>query len=605
MVASIFRQLRRRLPTGMGATGLVMLLAACTANSPDKVVTPEPPMPAKPSASMTEVVDSPAKAVTAKSQMVSAANPLAARAGLEILRAGGSAMDAAIATQLVLGLVEPQSSGIGGGAFILHYAGKDGVIKAYDGRETAPAAAAADMFLKPDGEPMSFRNAVPGGLAVGVPGLIRVLELAHKAHGRLPWASLFRPAIALAEEGFAISPRLHTQLKRALTRRLGEFPAAAAYFLGTDGKAKPVGTILKNPAYARTLREIAARGSIAFYEGPIAESIVAAVRGTHRNPGRMTLADLKSYQAKVREPVCSLYRIWVVCGMPPPTSGGVTVLQILGLLQNFDLSAMKPNSVDAIHVIAEASRLAFADRNRYLADPDFVSIPVTRLVDPGYLSRRAKTISMKQSMGTAKPGDIPIQGAGRFAPDLSEGGASTSHFSVVDKDGNAISMTTTIESAFGSRVMASGFLLNNQLTDFSFREHRNGRLVANRVEPGKRPRSSMSPTLVLDAGGKLVLAVGSPGGSRIIGYVTKTIIGVLDWKLDIQEAISLPNFTNRNGGTDLEANSGLTRLWSTLQARGHGVGAAPMNSGLHGIRVYKDRLEGGADPRREGIAVGD
>ncbi|MDA0239147.1 MAG: gamma-glutamyltransferase [Proteobacteria bacterium] len=602
MVARLRGQFRRWVPTSVKMVGLGMVLGACAANPAETV---EAPQAAKSSKPMTEVVGSPAKAVTAKSQMVSAANPLAAQAGLDILRAGGSAMDAAIATQLVLGLVEPQSSGLGGGAFILHYAGKDGAIKAYDGRETAPAAATADMFLKADGEPMSFRDAVPGGLSVGVPGVVRVLERAHKAHGRLPWAQLFRPAIVLAEEGFALSPRLYTQLRRALTRRLGEFPATAAYFLDAEGGAKPVGTILKNPAYAETLRQIAARGSIAFYEGPIAESIVAAVRGTHRNPGRMTLADIKSYQAKVREPVCSLYRIWVVCGMSPPTSGGVTVLQILGLLQNFDLSAMKPGSVDAVHVISEASRLAFADRNRYLADPDFVSIPVKRLIDPGYLSRRARAISMTQSMGTAKSGNIPIQGAGRFAPDLSDGGTSTSHLSVVDKDGNAITMTTTIENVFGSLVMASGFMLNNQLTDFSFRERRNERLVANRVEPGKRPRSSMSPTFVLDAGGKLVLAIGSPGGSRIIGYVTKAIIGVLDWKLDVQEAISLPNFTNRNGGTDLEANTGLTRLWSALESRGHGVGVVQMTSGLHGIRVYKDRLEGGADPRREGIAVGD
>lgn len=581
----------------------IMLLAAC-AGETSTATAPSPASQTKPAA-VPEAASGPIEAVTANKQMVSAANPLAARAGLDILRAGGSAMDAAITTQLVLGLVEPQSSGIGGGAFILHYGGKNGVIDAYDGRETAPAAATADMFMQADGRPMRFRDAVPGGLAVGVPGLVRALEMAHKAHGRLPWAQLFQPAIALAEDGFAISPRLHTQLKRGLTRRLGEFPAASAYFLAPDGKAKSVGTILKNPAYAETLRQIAARGSIAFYEGPIAESIVAAVRGTHRNPGRMTLADIKSYQAKRREPVCSLYRVWVVCGMPPPTSGGVTVLQTLGLLQNFDLAAMKPSSLEAVHVIAEASRLAFADRNRYLADPDFVSIPVTRLIDPGYLSRRAKSISLTKSMGIAKPGEIKIQGAQRLAGDNTEGGASTSHLSVVDKDGNAITMTTTIENAFGSRVMASGFLLNNQLTDFSFRETRNGRLVANRVEPGKRPRSSMSPTFVLDGGGKLVLAVGSPGGSRIIAYVTKAIIGVLDWKLDVQEAISLPNFTNRNGATDLEANTGLTRLWTSLEARGHSVGAAPMVSGLHGIHVFKDRLEGGADPRREGIAVGD
>ena len=547
----------------------------------------------------------PPKAVRAKFQMVSAANPLAAQAGLDILRAGGNAMDAAIVIQMVLGLVEPQSSGIGGGAFILHYAGETGVIRAYDGRETAPAAATADMFLESNGHPMRFRDAVPGGLSVGVPGVVRVLELAHKEHGRLPWAQLFRPAITLAENGFAVSPRLHLQLKRALAGRLAEFRAAAAYFLGPNGEAKPVGTILRNSAYAETLRQIAANGADAFYEGPIAENIVAAVRDTHRNPGRLTLVDLKSYQAKGREPVCLPYWVWVVCGMPPPTSGGVAVLQMLGLLQSFNLSAMKPGSGEAVHVIAEASRLAFADRNRYLADPDFISVPVARLLNPEYLTRRAKAITLEKSMGWASPGELHIRGASLLATDPSEGGASTSHFSVVDKDGNAISMTTTIENAFGSLVMVNGFFLNNQLTDFSFRERRDGRLIANRVEPGKRPRSSMSPTLVLDGNGKLVLAVGSPGGSRIIGYVAKTVISVLDWKLDIQEAINLPNFTNRNGGTDLEADTELTRLRPTLEARGHTMGIARMTSGLHGIQVFEDRLEGGADPRREGIAVGD
>ena len=547
----------------------------------------------------------PPKAVRATSQMVTAANPLAAQAGLDILRAGGNAMDAAIVIQMVLGLVEPQSSGIGGGAFILHYSGKTGAIRAYDGRETAPAAATADMFLETDGRPMNFRDAVSGGLSVGVPGVVRVLELAHAEQGQLPWTRLFRPAITLAENGFAISARLNRQLKRALAYRLAEFPTAAGYFLDPDGKAKPVGAILKNPAYAETLRQIATNGAGAFYEGPIAENIVAATRNTHRNPGRLTLADLKSYQARRREPVCSPYRIWVVCGMPPPTSGGVAVLQILGLLQKFDLSAMKPDSADAVHVIAEASRVAFADRARYLADPDFLPVPVTGLLDPDYLDRRAQAITLDKSMGWASPGEFSIQDASRRAADLSEGGTSTSHFSVVDKDGNAVSMTTTIENAFGSRVMTNGFLLNNQLTDFSFRERRDGQLIVNRIEPGKRPRSSMSPTFVLNGNGKLVLAVGSPGGSRIIGYVTKTLIGVLDWKLDIQEAIDLPNFTNRNGGTDLEADTGLTRLWSTLEARGHNMGIVRMTSGLHGIQVFENRLEGGADTRREGIAVGD
>lgn len=539
--------------------------------------------------------------VVAKRHMVATANPLAATAGREILRAGGSAVDAAIAIQLVLGLVEPQSSGIGGGAFLLHLTGTSRKIDAYDGRETAPAATTPDMFLRPDGKPMSRRDAVPGGLAVGVPGLLHMLEIAHKRHGRLAWAQLFQPAIRIAEEGFQISPRLHRQALRS--RNLKDFPVARDYFFAANGELKLVGTVLRNPAYAETLRRIAAGGAKAFYEGEIARDIVAAVKGAVRNPGRMSLADLKSYRAKIRTPICSLYRSWVVCGMPPPTSGGIAVLQILGLLERFDLAILKPNSADALHLIAEASRLAFADRNSYVADPDFIYVPVRRLVDPGYLANRAKAISRSQSMGRALPG--AVRKSANFSPDNSEEGVSTSHLSVIDRNGNAVAMTTTIEQAFGSRLMVRGFLLNNQLTDFSFQPERNGAPVANRAAPGKRPRSSMSPTFILDGSGNLLLTLGSPGGSSIIGYVLRTLIAVLDWKLDIQRAIDLPHAVNRNGPTDLEKGTVLETLRIELEKRGHRVRIRPSSSGLHGIHVTTRGLEGGVDPRREGMALGD
>ncbi len=530
--------------------------------------------------------------------MVAAANPLAAEAGRDILRAGGSAIDAAIATSLVLNLVEPQSSGIGGGAFLLHYDGKSGDVTAYDGRETAPAAVGPDLFLRPDGEPMGFWEAVVGGRSVGVPGLVRMFERAHKAHGRLPWATLFEPAIRLAEEGFAVSPRLNALI--AADTYLKSDPAAAAYFYEPGGAPLAVGTRLRNPAFAETLRRIARDGADAFYSGPVAEAIVAAVQGA-ANPGSLGLADLAGYEAKQRDPVCAPYRAWRVCGMPPPTSGGVAVLQILGILQGFDLPALTPESAAAWHLIAEASRLAFADRNRFLADADFVPVPVGDLLDPAYLARRGALISPNASLGEAEPG-LPAQNG---AMPVQHDPPSTTHLAVVDADGNGVSMTASIENAFGARLMAAGFMLNNELTDFSFRPEVDGRPVANRVQAGKRPRSSMSPTLVLDGNGKLALAVGSPGGSRIIGYVVKSVVAVLDWGLDIQAAINLPNVVNRNGATDVEDGASSDALAAGLAALGHEVKRRPLNSGLHGIAVTENGLAGGADPRREGVALGD
>jgi gamma-glutamyltranspeptidase/glutathione hydrolase len=545
-----------------------------------------------------------AAAARAERHMVAAANPLAARAGLDILRAGGSAVDAAIATQLVLNLVEPQSSGLGGGAFLLHFEGASGEVTSYDGRETAPAAATPELFLEPDGTPMKFWDAVVGGRSVGAPGLARMLELAHRDHGRLPWAKLFEPAIELAERGFEISPRLHGLI--AKDKHLKRFPAAVAYFHDATGAPWPVGHLLRNPAFARSLRRLAAAGADALYQGPLAAEIVAAVAGAPGNPGLLALDDLASYRAKRRAPLCRPYRAWRACGMGPPTSGGVALLQMLGLLERFDLGALEPNAPQALHLIAEAGRLAFADRGAFLGDGDFVRIPLAALLARGYLRGRSQLISTTTSLGAggakARPG-LPAQNG---AMPAQADPPSTSHLVVVDGQGNAVSMTSSIESAFGSRLMAGGFLLNNELTDFSFRPRtEDGRAVANRVQAGKRPRSSMSPMIVLDGEGRLALAIGSPGGSRIIGYVLRAMLGVLDWNLDPQTAVSLPHAVNRNGKTDLEESTPVAAHKAALEALGHQVNLRAMTSGLHAIRVTEQGLEGGADPRREGVALGD
>jgi len=540
--------------------------------------------------------------VAARAFMVAAANPHAVAAGVDILEAGGSAVDAAIAVQLVLGLVEPQSSGIGGGAFMLYFDAGDRNVVSFDGRETAPAAAAPGLFLDPSGTTMKFWDAVVGGRSVGTPGVLRMLELAHRQHGRLPWPGLFDAAVRLAETGFAVSPRLNELI--ADDAHLKRYPAARAYFHTAAGTPLPVGHILKNPAYAATLRAIAAGGADAFYKGAIARDIVAAVRGADGNPGLLDETDLAGYRAKIRPPVCIAYRDNSVCGMGPPSSGGLTVAMILGILQQFPLAGLQPGSVQAEHLFIEAARLAYADRGLYMADSDFVSVPVAGLLDPGYLARRGGLIAAAKSMGTAAAGAPPERKTERRAPDGALELPSTSHFSIVDAQGNAVSMTTSIESAFGSRLMVRGFLLNNQLTDFSFAPERDGKPVANRVEAGKRPRSSMAPTIVLNPDRTLRLVTGSPGGSRIINYTARSVMAVLDWNMDPQSAAARPHVVSRNGTVDLEEGTAAEALKAALEARGHETNVRALTSGLHSILVSGGKLYGGADPRREGIAAG-
>jgi len=533
--------------------------------------------------------------------MVVAANPLAARAGYDVLKRGGSAVDAAIATQFVLNLVEPQSSGIGGGGFLLHYAAKGARLDAYDGRETAPAAAKPERFLGADGKPVDWPEAIVSGKAAGVPGLLRMLELAHREHGRLPWAELFAPAIALAKKGFPISPRLHALV--AGDRFLARDENARSYFYLPDGTARPAGSILRNPEFARVLGRVAEGGAAAFYRGAIARDIAAAV-GSHRRAGDLSEDDLGAYRAKRREPLCGSYRVWRVCGVPPPSSGGFAVLQILKLLERFELRAFPADSLEWVHLFSEAGRLAYADRDRYIADPEFVAAPLAALLDPRYLDARSKLIDERHSMGRARAGD-PAGVASRFGHGQALELPSTTHVSVVDAQGNAVAMTTSIESAFGNRQMVRGFLLNNQLTDFAWAPEKDRRPVANRVEGGKRPRSSMAPTLVFDEKGRLVMVIGSPGGHSIINYVAQTIVDVLDRGVDIQTAVSRPHAGSRNGPTDLERGTPLEQLAPELRRMGHVVRIRGETSGLHGIVRTEDGWAGGADPRREGVAMGE
>ncbi|MFC6444632.1 gamma-glutamyltransferase [Shinella zoogloeoides] len=545
-----------------------------------------------------------AKVVTAREHMVAAAHPLAAQAGEKILAEGGSAIDAMVAIQTVLGLVEPQSSGLGGGAFLVYYDAAAKRIVTLDGRETAPMDATPTLFLDDKGKPMEFFDAVVGGRSVGTPGTVMLMQEAHKRWGRKDWKDLFTPAETLAREGFSVSPRL-ASLVAAEGDRLKTFEATASYFFGADGAPIKAGAVLRNPAYAETLAAIAKGGADAFYTGPIAEAIVDTVRMSGKNAGVLSLADLANYRVRERQPICARYRALDICGMGPPSSGAVAIGQMLGMLENFDLKALGRDNPESWRLIGDAQRLAFADRGRYLADTDFVPAPIKGLLAKTYLGERARLLDGDRALGTdaVTAGEPEWDHALNFGRDAAIELPSTSHFVIVDRDGNVVSITTTIENGFGSRLMTGGFLLNNELTDFSFETHDEGVPVANRVEPGKRPRSSMSPTIVLKDG-KPLLAIGSPGGSQIIGYVAQALIAYIDWGMDVGEIVAMPHLINRFGPYDLEAGTDAEKLAEPLKALGFEVQARDLNSGLHAIELTADGLKGAADPRREGVAVG-
>ncbi len=611
--------LLRRLPLLLAGA----VLAACTSTAPGPSSSPpaappaftyQPPLLPEAASGTTEKAG-----WSVRRFAVAAANPLATHAGFQVLKAGGSAVDAAVAVQMVLTLVEPQSSGIGGGAFLLHFNGKE--VEAFDGRETAPAAASEKLFLGPDGKPLPFYEAVVGGRSVGVPGAVRMLEMAHRQHGRLPWAQLLQPAIVLAEGGFQVSPRLHTLLRN--DAHLKKDPVAATYFYRPDGEPHPVGTTLRNPELAAVLRRIAAEGSRALHEGPIAQAIVTKVRSHPTNPGALALSDLADYQPKKRAPLCHDWRTsgrdWRVCGFPPPSSGAIAIGQILGILQHTNAAQIPLQDglppADWLHLYTEAARLAFADRAQYVADPDFVTPPAGRwdsLLDPAYLASRARLIG-PQSMKVATPG-TPGGAPSALAPMPDQPEFGTSHLSIVDGYGQALAMTTTIEDQFGARQMVTtdparpgGFLLNNELTDFSFAPaDARGRPIANRVQAGKRPRSSMAPTLVFDkATGQLVMTGGSPGGALIIHFTAKTLVGTLGWGLNAQQAINLPNFGSNNGPTLLEDKRFPPATVQALRQRGAEVREQAMTSGLQALTRVPGGWFGGADPRREGTVMGE
>lgn len=625
------RYCMKRLLTSVAASATVLaLLAACSNfSSPSSQFSYT--VPSQPEASSGYT---PKPGWATRQFAVAAANPLATDAGYQVLKAGGSAVDAAIAVQMVLALVEPQSSGLGGGAFLLHFNGPNGrTVEAFDGREAAPAAANEKLFMGADGKPMPFYDAVVGGRSVGTPGTVPMLEMAHQQYGKLPWAQLFVPAIQLAEGGFKVSARLNTLLKD--DKYLKNDKVAAAYFYKADGTPVDIGSTLRNPALADLLRQIARQGAGALMAGPVAQAIVSKVQSHPTNPGKLALSDLAGYQAKKRDPICSDYsaagKAYRLCGMPPPSSGAIAVAQILGILSHTNAASLPlmtgmggiagstapTPSADWLHLYTEASRLAFADRSQYLGDPDFVQPPGgswMSLLDPAYLRERAKLIQADgPSMKTAKPG-VPGTVKTAYAPMPEQPEYGTSHISIVDGYGNAVAMTTTIEDAFGARLMtdggtgkAGGFLLNNELTDFSFAPtDADGKLVANRVQAGKRPRSSMAPTLVFDkASGQLVMSGGSPGGALIIHYTAKTLYGVLNWGLNAQQAIDLPNFGSLGGPSLLEEKRFPPATVQALRARGAEVREMTMTSGLQAIQKTPGGFFGGADPRREGLVMGD
>jgi gamma-glutamyltranspeptidase/glutathione hydrolase len=587
--------------------GLVLIAAPVLAQQTSDIVVPE--IATEVAADFTGISDAARDALVAKADgrpvqaenwMVAAAHPLAVDAGARVLREGGNAADAMVAVQAVLGLVEPQSSGLGGGAFLVWYDAATGEVTTLDARETAPMAADPRYFLDDDGQPLDFMTAVVSGRSVGTPGTPRLLEEAHRRWGQANWRSLFDDAITLAEDGFTVSPRLADSVAGAADS-LAMFDATAAYFL-PDGAPLAAGDLLQNPAYAATLRAIADQGSAAFYTGPIAADIVAATR-TEDHPGLLSTEDLALYRVIARDPVCQPYRGAEICGMGPPSSGAVAVGQILGMLENFDLPAMDPMAAETRRLMGDATRLAFADRGRYLADSDFVPVPVQGLLQADYLAERAELLRGDRALDSVAPGQPSWDHAMIWGDDLRDEQPATSHISIVDGDGNVLSMTTTIEGGFGSRLFVHGFLLNNELTDFSFATHADGWPIANRVEPGKRPRSSMSPTIVL-RDGVPVLTIGSPGGATIIGFTAQAIIAHLDWGMDVQVALDMPHLVNSFGTYQIEAGTMAEDLTTPLQDMGFATNVTALTSGLHAISLG-DGLQGGADPRREGIALGE
>lgn len=539
---------------------------------------------------------------TSSEYMIVTANFYASRAAEKILDAGGSAIDATIAAQAVLTLVEPQSSGIGGGGFLLYWDEKEQKLHTFDGRETAPLRASPFMFVTKEGEAMPWKEAVVGGLSVGVPGLLRALKLAHDEFGRLPWEVLFEDAIRLAKEGFVVSERLAGLVKRDLHPGLKTFDTSRKYFWRL-GYPLSVGQTLVNEPLAQTFSAIATQGIEVFYEGVIAERIVDTVRNSSINPGQLSLLDMRDYQAIKRSPVCSKYREYMVCGMGPPSAGGVALAQILNLLEPYDLSRYQPDSAEFLHLFAQANALFHADRKRYLADTDYSNIPFLPLISPSYIKQRQQLIGESMPFSVKTPGKI-FDMLGHLSDQSEYDLPSTSHLSLVDKDGNSVALTSSIEYVFGSGLMVGGFLLNNQLTDFALFPRDNNRQVVNRAEPNKRPLSSMSPTMVFDEQRRLKLVIGSPGGSRIPSYVVQAIINILDFNMSLQDAMRFPRVSNRNGYTALEKDTYLEALEPQLTELGHEVRMVDLNSGVHVISIDNGKLEGAADPRREGFAVG-
>lgn len=537
--------------------------------------------------------------VVANTFMVVTANPLATEVGNRILEQGGNAIDAAVAVQLMLNLVEPQSSGIGGGGFMLYWDAKTQKLTSYDGRSTAPIAVSNHYFTdKP------FWEAVSGGGSVATPGIMRLLGMVHKEHGRLPWQLLFNPTIERAEKGFVVSPRLASSIRdhADTIRQLGRFKKARHYFFTADGQPVAAGTILTNQAFANTLRILASDGADAFYQGPLANQIVQAVQQPSDNTGLLTTNDLAHYRAIERPAICVDYHTYQICGMGPPSSGGITVGQIMGMMNYFDIPPTM-NDITTIHRYLEATKLAYADRNLYIADSDYQYVPVSGLIDPSYLQSRSQLIQDTQSLVNPQAGEPPGKSPLTLAPHIGPEASGTTHFVIRDQDGNAVSMTSSIEQGFGSRIMVGGFLLNNDLTDFSRQPRESNQLIANRIAGGKRPRSSMSPTIVMKDHQPYIL-IGSPGGSRIIDYVARTLIAILDWNMDPQAAINLGHIININGITELEENTNAIALNIPLQKLGHHTEVRNLNSGLSVILIQPDHILGAADPRREGVAKG-